>query len=113
MEMANVFEAKEVDIIVDDDEGLTSFFAEWSDIGGYFCITNDPEECDLYCEFCDQSNGFYSKTLLYSFNEKNITFYLKGEEYFSVIDKIKKITISIPDDKIKDTLSCMNILFSL
>jgi hypothetical protein len=111
MGMTNVFEAKKIDIIVDDDEGLTSFFAKWSEIGDYFCVASDPKECDLYCEFCDQSNGFYSKTLSYSFDEKYLSFYLKDEEYFSAIDRIQKITISIPDNKIKDTLSCMSILF--
>ncbi|MDR2152994.1 MAG: hypothetical protein LBO72_09250 [Helicobacteraceae bacterium] len=110
MKTPKTLKAKTVDIII-DDEGLTSFYCSNDDV--YFCVAYDAEDDDLYCEFCDQSNGFYSKTLSYSQRENHISFFLEGEERFSATNQERQITVAIPNDKVKEARSCMKILFSL
>jgi hypothetical protein len=36
------------------------FFTQWSEMGNYLYVAMTRKKNDLYCEFCDQSNGFYS-----------------------------------------------------
>jgi hypothetical protein len=96
---------------MDDDEGMTSFFAQWSEIGGYFCIANDTDESELYCEFCDQSNGFYSKTISYSLFEDKVVFHLGQNEIFSLAVNIKEVTIFFPQGRKKEIVSCLSRLF--
>jgi hypothetical protein len=42
MEKRKAFRAEKVDVIADDDEGLTSFCASGAD--SYFCVARDPEK---------------------------------------------------------------------
>jgi hypothetical protein len=39
---------KQIETIIDDDEGLSSFYVRWSDAGGYFSVARESGEDAIY-----------------------------------------------------------------
>jgi len=91
--------AREVEIAMDDDEGLTSLSFSWDGAGGYFLITNDPESERIYCEFADQSNGIYIDEISYEINESvnEIKFSLEKGGSFERTKISPELKIVIPE----------------
>jgi hypothetical protein len=105
--------AKNVETIVDDDEGLSSFYVAWLDAGGYFSVAKESGEEFIYCELNDQSNGFYSKTVKYTITGRRIKFWVSDDEYFDRSNRINEIEIVIPDKEfdIERISSCLEFIF--
>lgn len=99
-----------IEALIDDDEGMTSLCIRWSDMGGYLCVARDPDEARLYCEYCDQSNGFYSETLSSKWFGNCLEFELQEPESFLRSEKIQKVRVRIPDGEEK-AMVCVNRLF--
>ena len=101
----------DVQVIIDDEEGLSSLCFRWGDIGGYLCIARDPDEEGVYCEYCDQSNGFYSKTICLGLFGDYIEFKLGGDESFSQTERIPVLVVrmKIQDEEVK---KCIELLFA-
>jgi hypothetical protein len=59
MERRKAFRAEKVDVIIDDDEGLTSFCA--SGVDSDFCVARDPEEMIYIVNFVINPLGFTQK----------------------------------------------------
>jgi hypothetical protein len=79
-------------IQVDDEDGVNSLFFEYSN--GYFSISKIDEDEELYIEFDDQSNGFYSSIdfVQYCYTNGEIEF-LFDEELIKKHTIFKKITL--------------------
>src|SRR5215475_13758556 len=105
---------KNIETIVDDGEGLSSFYVAWLDAGGYFAVDIENGDNTIFCEFNDQSNGFYSKTVKYAMNGRRIKFWVSVDEYFDRKNRINEIDIVIPDKEfdIKEISSCLEFIFS-
>jgi hypothetical protein len=104
------FKAHEIEVIIDDDEELTSLFVSSLDPTLYFCVARDPDRPALYCEYIDQSNGFYSKILSSRWDEGCVEFQLKDDESFSISENLKKIRIFITEQQ-EEVKNCLNHLF--
>ena len=104
---------KKVETIVDDDEGLSSFYVAWLEAGGYFSVEKESGENVIYVELNDQSNGFYSKTVKYTIADRRIKFRLSDDEYFDRPNRINEIEIVIPDEgfNIKEISTCLKFIF--
>jgi hypothetical protein len=89
--------ANKIETIFDDDEGVTSFCVWWGNVGSYLSIDYEKEDAKIYCEYGDQSNGFYPTYLRYEINNNVINFILEGTEFFSKKEKNQKISIEIPN----------------
>lgn len=109
--MPKEFLATDVEVIRDDEEGLTSLCVRWCDIGGYLCVARDPDEEGLYCEYCDQSNGFYSKTIRSKWLNDCIAFELGGIESFSATERIQQLRIRV-EARREEIGQCIELLFS-
>ena len=105
--------AKKVETIVDDDEGLSSFYVAWLDAGGYYSVARERGEDVIYCELNDQSSGFYSKTVKYTITGRRIKFWVSDDEYFDGPNRINEIEIVIPDKvgDIEQISSCLKFIF--
>ncbi|MCL2871741.1 MAG: hypothetical protein FWF41_01950 [Betaproteobacteria bacterium] len=110
--MQVTFEAKISEVIIDDDEGLISLFTKWSDIGGYLSISRDDDDQRLYCEYCDQSNGFYSETIDILIYGNIVKFKLGNTESFSKTELIQEVNI-IFKKNIDEVISCIDELKSV
>jgi len=103
--------AREIEIAIDDDEGLTSLSFSWDGAGGYFLITNDTESERIYCEFADQSNGIYIDEIDEVVNE--IKFSLAEGISFERTRISSELKIVIPE---KTDINCikkaMSIIFT-
>jgi|GEM_PF-1926504 len=98
--------AREIEIAIDDDEGLTSLSFSWDGAGGYFLITNDPESERIYCEFADQSNGIYIDKIIYDIDEvvNEIKFSLAEGGSFERTKIPSELKIVIPE---KTDVNCI------
>jgi hypothetical protein len=102
-----------VETIVDDNEGLVSFHVAWQDAGGYFLVARERGETQIYCELNDQANGFYSKTLKYSIDDRKIKFVISNDEYFDAINGINEIEVVIPEGLDMGEISaCLEFIFA-
>jgi hypothetical protein len=104
---------KKVETIVDDDEGLSSFYVTWLDAGGYFSVAIEWGEGPIYCEVNDQANGFYSKTVTYTMTDRKIRFRVSDDEYFDRSNRINEIEVAIPEKEfdLKEISSCLKFIF--
>jgi hypothetical protein len=104
---------KKVETIVDDNEGLVSFHVAWQDAGGYFLVSRERGEPQIYCELNDQANGFYSKTVKYSIDDRKIKFVVSNDEYFDAINGINEIEVVITEGlDMGEISSCLEFIFA-
>lgn len=91
--------ATEIEVAIDDEEGLTSISFAWEGPGGYFIITNDPESRRIYCELEDQSNGFYTENIDYfiAHDGKSVTLRIDSGLTFIREKSINEIKIELPE----------------
>jgi hypothetical protein len=109
-----VIKGKHVETIVDDDEGLSSFYATSLDPAeGYFCVAIVSGDNLIYCELNDQSNGFYSKTVKYTMTGRRITFRVFDDEYFDSSNRLNEVEVAIPDKEfdLEEIASCLKFIF--
>src|SRR6266704_3251973 len=77
------FTAIKVEVIIEDDEALSSLCLWWSKKpGSFFVISAEIDSSEIECEFCDQINGFVSKTISYQFEGNYLAFRLSNKETF-------------------------------
>jgi hypothetical protein len=77
------FIATRAEVIIEDDEDLSSLcFWRSQEPGAYFCICAEVESHEIYCEFCEQINGFVSKTISYQRDGDRFIFRLSSGETF-------------------------------
>jgi hypothetical protein len=107
--MQMTFEAKDFEATIDDDEGPTALFVRCPDIGGYLSISRDGDDSRLYCECCDQSNGFYSETICLLISGNRVNFKLSDAESFSRAELIQEINITFQKD-MNEVISCIDAL---
>jgi hypothetical protein len=109
--MSIEFSPTDFQVILDDEEGLTSLCVRWGDVGGYLCIARDQDEEGLYCEYCDQSNGFYPKTICSRWFGDHIEFKLGGDESFSQTERIQTLIIRM-EIQGEEVRQCIELLFA-
>jgi hypothetical protein len=73
---------REVETVVEDDDGFSAFYVKWLDGDGYFLVAKKREDAQIYCEFNDKSNGFISDTVTYTIRNSSIIFRVSGGETF-------------------------------
>lgn len=71
-----------LELIVEDDELLNSFYAKWASPRGYLAVARSTPEPEVYCELNGQENGFRSKTLTYAIDGRTLRFKLASGESF-------------------------------
>lgn len=108
--MSKEFSPTDFQAVLDDEEGLTSLFIRWCDVGGYLCIAREQDEEELYCEYCDQSNGFYSKTICSRWLGEHIEFKLSGDESFSQTERLQTLIIRM-EIQGEEVRQCIELLF--
>lgn len=87
--------AQHVEIMLSDDEGLTSLYFDFGD-NSYFTICGNECEHDLYIERDEQDQGSYIKSIQYEVSHDHILFTLDPSAA-EIISTDTELTITFND----------------
>lgn len=102
-----------LELIIEDDELLSSFCARWESPRGYIAIARATPERELYCELNGQQNGFRSKTIAYALDGKALRFSVADDESFLRDRKVKAVELELPrGSRLARVKACLDAVFA-
>jgi len=87
--------ARFIEAITNDEEELSSLYILFED-GGHVAIAREMSSDKIYCEYNDQGNGFYPKTLSYQYSKGMLSLLLSDDECFDSNCLVQALSIRIP-----------------
>ena len=110
--------AQLIEVIIDDEDGLSSFFVKWgvSGVSGqYISIAREDGNENVYCELFDQVNGseFNPSLLRFYYSNKTLVFEVAPPETF--VKGLEKRSIEIDLSGVQfdenELVACLKHLF--
>ncbi|NOU26801.1 MAG: hypothetical protein HOO96_02750 [Polyangiaceae bacterium] len=113
MRASVMLRASKVDLIIDDDEGLTSFYASSARPRGHLALTRSGADGHLHCELDDQGNGFRSRTLTYRLDQRTVVFTVRAPEGFDRARLVREVEVLLPPRaNLEKVRACLLALFA-
>lgn len=118
-------EAREVRVVIDDDEGMTSLYLARHDgtnsgtAGAldaqdfYLALSRSTGDDRIHCELDDQATGFFSGSLRYEIGGRRVVLALSGHESFDAARGVTEIDVEIPPEvaDMDEVAACLAHLF--
>jgi hypothetical protein len=119
--LATTIVATTIDLVVDDDEGIRSFFAKSAKPRRYLALARGSGDRGVHCELDDQRNGFSSATVRYSIAARIVRFVVSGRERFDAQNaqnaqnaqkRVRLVEVRVPEKiKMSAVQACLGAIF--